>query len=265
MAKAKAAAAPKIQPDPANAPDFLTNPDFQMAVNAGIERGLEKIMARMAQNSAKVPSAAEGDPTEDAGLRFARTLALTMAEIADQGTNRKRVAPEILSARAEARVRMTDLLRQAIETKQTPHYRLIAKCALNEQLIEPFRTDPNTKQIAPTEIFWTGVPNEAMRPLNDVARGIFGAFMGSIGGITKENADAASNLNVTPGGLVIKGQLNNRRQVSGLPDSNGGTGAFPDGLGIIGANDPRATDVHVLGTIAPPAKQNFSGEARRVG
>jgi alpha-galactosidase len=45
--------------------------------------------------------------------RFARAIAASTAEMADQGTNRKRVAPEILEARAKAQTRMSDLLDKA--------------------------------------------------------------------------------------------------------------------------------------------------------
>src|SRR5271157_2329418 len=47
--------------------------------------------------------------TGDDGL--VERLALAIADISDQGTNRKRVAPEILAQRAKAHVKMVELLK----------------------------------------------------------------------------------------------------------------------------------------------------------
>lgn len=232
-----------------------TSPEFLQAVQAAaqpmVTAALEQFAAKLAEARGVDPGAL---PTGD--LSFMRNLALTFAEIADQGSNRKRVAPEILAKRAESREEMVRLILKAHVDKRPAEYRVIAKTYLEEILIEPYRTDAGTKKVLPTEIVFGGIPNECMVPLNDTAREIHNAFMGAIGGVTGATKGAdLREVSVTPGGLVIKGLGQAaRRQVSNLEDSGAGS-PFDTGLQIR-SNDPRATSVRVLGTVQPPAQQN---------
>jgi hypothetical protein len=92
-----------------------------------------------------------------------------------------------------------------------------------------------------------------MRPINEVAREIYAHFRGSIG--STENIKGADNrpLWMTPGGVVIKGDARAQRREVAAPVP------FDDGLDIKNQNDPTAPFIHVLGTIAAPARQNVAG------
>jgi hypothetical protein len=201
-------------------------------------------------------------------------MALAIAEISDQGSNRKRVAPAILAEREASYRRCVALVTEAqhkvkqarekgdkaAETKWLPEYRLIAKVALNERLIEPFRRMPD-KTVAANEIVWTGIPNEAMRPINTIAERIYAEFKGWIGMTDKlATADNRPHI-VTAGGLVVKGDPPKRRE--GFSED---VPRFNDDLEIKhDINDPSAPFVHVLGTIASPAKQNVQENQKRAG
>lgn len=209
----------------------------------------EMLAAATAQDKRKGGKAEAAVPAVADGGDFVERLALAIAEISDQGTSRKRVAPEILHARAEAHKRAVARLMKAREDGEKPEYRLVSKVYLNERLIEPFMPGPN-KQPIPTEIIWLGMPNEAMRPINDVAKEIYAEFRASIGSTEPIKGQDNRPLWMTPGGVVIKGDARNqRREVAAAV-------AFDDDLGIKNQNDPTAPFIAVLGTVHPPAKQN---------
>ena len=178
-------------------------------------------------------------------------LALAIAEISDQGSQRKRVAPEILSARAKAHEKAVTLIMEARKEGKKPEYQLVSKVYLNERFIEPFRMG-NDKRPVRQEIVWTGMPNEAMRPMNDVAKEIYAAFRESIGTSDKIATLDNRKVWVTPGGLTVKGDAPARAFVAADP-------GFSDDLTVNMPNDPTAPEIHVLGTVAPPARQNYSG------
>lgn len=231
-------------------------PEFKAAVAEAIAAATPSIAAEaakaaVAQMSSDLltrvkPQDAPG--LTDSGGLFER-LALAIAEVSDQGTQRKRVAPEILAARLKAQERAHDRILQARKDGEKPEYRLVSKVYLNEQLIEPFMPGPDKRPI-PTEIIWTGMPNDAMRPLNQVAREIYGEFRASIG--STEPIKGADNrpVSMTRNGLVIKGLgAAQRREVSA-------PAPFEDDLGLKNQHDPTAPFIHVLGTVAPAARQN---------
>ena len=211
-------------------------------------------------------------------------MAMAIAEISDQGTARKRVAPEILANRAKAHEKMVRLIgdarhhcgeaekkaaaarrigdtleaeRQDAEvTKWSPEYRLVAKTYLAEQLIEPFRPGPDRRPI-PTEIIWKGAPNQSMKPINEVAKAIHSAFQDSIG--SQENLKGMDNrpFAMTPGGVVVKGLPSAARRE--IPQD-----LLGDEVRITSQNDPTASHVRVLGTVAAPARQNVVRRADQV-
>lgn len=227
----------------APAADFQNTPEFAAAVAAATAEVIKQMGGR--------PAVSDGDGN------WMKQLALGIAELTDQGTSRKRVAPEILAKRDEARKAMIALLVEAHDNGEKPEYRLVNETYLNEQLLKPFYAD-KAKVVHPTEIIWTGVPNECMRPINDVAKGIFEQFVKSIGGSASVDLKGpAQPFWVTRGGLVVKGQAGaaQRREVgtpgAPLPDP------FANELGTKTTHDPSAEFVHVLGTIQPPARQNY--------
>lgn len=214
------------------------------AIKNAVTASQTELLAKLKQPKEEAAAAAPSD-----GGDFVERLAMAIAEISDQGTSRKRVAPEILAARGKAHERAIARLMLARERGEKPEYRLVSKVYLNERLIEPYMPGPN-KQPIPTEIIWLGMPNEAMRPLNEAAREIYVEFRASIGSTEPIKGSDNRPLWMTPGGVVIKGDARaQRREVAAPP-------AFEDDLGIKNQNDPTAPFIHVLGTVHPPARQN---------
>lgn len=235
-------------------------PEFKEALNRAIAEAMPAVVSQVQTEllaRVKPEASASGDAsvatslTETGGL-FEK-LALAIAEISDQGTQRKRVAPEILAARAKAHERAVERIMLARKRGEKPEYRLVAKVYLNERFIEPFMPGPN-KQPIPTEIIWSGMPNEAMRPINDVAKEIFKEFRASIGSTEQLKGVDNRPLWMTAGGVVVKGDPRAQRREVAAPQP------FDDDLGVKNQNDPTAPFVHVLGTVAAPARQNVASQ-----
>lgn len=245
------------QPEMQPAPAFTQTDEFQSAVAIAARAEVDKLRQELmaVAGGASVPTSAPIGGIED----MMRHLALGIAEVADQGTSRKRVAPELLAQRAAAAKRCHDLLYKARDEGRKGEYRLIAKTYLNERLLDPYRVDAGTKQPVPVEIIWSGMPNEAMLPINDTGREIFAEYKLSIGSIEKVEMADSRPFWVTAGGLVVKGEAPARRHVMAenpheLPD-------FEDELGLKDVNDPRARTVAILGTVHAPARRLDNGMA----
>ncbi len=243
-------------------------PEFQAAVGQAAAMVVKELIANGIMPGVGTSAVAAGAtmaPDGTSGLF--KEMALSIAEIADQGTNRKRVAPQILAERQAAGERMfallaevQDKLKLARETGDeptisawTPEYRVTSKVSLNERVIEPFKLDASKQPVA-NEIYWTGAPSEGMAPLNAIAKKIFVDYKAWIGasvplGETKWAPDDRSSW-VTANGLVVKGDPPARRFVAPAHD-------FKDDLGLkTNGSDPRAPFINVLGTVAEPARQN---------
>jgi hypothetical protein len=233
-------------------PGQAATQDFEAAVAAAVDARMEGFLERLTKKQAE--SAGAGDSQS-----MFREMALAIAEISDQGTNRKRVAPEILAARSSAHERMVAAIIEAKRAHEEdgaerPKYRATGKMYFNERFIEPFVVDPATKRPKPVEFRWSGVPNEVMRPLNKPAEEIYKHFLASIGSTAKVVAEKPVWL--TAGGLVIEGESPRRREVSSPRP-------FDDDLEVeTNANDPTKPFINVLGTVAAPARQNI-GEAEK--
>lgn len=230
-------------------PPITETAEFKLAIAAATAEATRQAMDQVrAELAAAIASKA---PTGDSGSAtgLMGQLALAIAEISDQGTSRKRVAPEILAARAEAHKRAVELIVKTRTQGLKPEYALVSKVYLNERFIEPFRVNPATKQPVRQEIIWSGMPNHAMRPINDIAKAIYQEWSASVG--TSEALPTEDNrpVWVTAGGLVVKGDAPAKRFVAADP-------GMADDLGIKGQDDPTAPFIQVLGTVAPPAKQN---------
>lgn len=180
---------------------------------------------------------------------WVHSLALSLAQLSDQGTGRqKRVAPEVLAARDEARARMRELIVAAHARGDVPRYKMRHKAYLGEELVEPFYVGPDHKQYA-EEIEYRGVPNEAMLPINDVADGIYAAFLKSIG--RDQPSLGNSDLVVTPGGVVVTRKRKDREA------AHVGGGEIDAPLRRSRRGGGEMIQTHVLGTVAPPARQNW--------
>lgn len=245
-------------------------PEFQAAVAAAAAEAVRGAMAQL-QNTlgaATVSPAAAGVADLSNPRSLLEGLAIALAEIGNQGTGKKTVSPEIIRQRAEARQRMVDLIVKARSKGQVPVYQLRNKVLLAHRLIEPFWIDSN-KRTQPTEIEWLGIPNEAMVPVNDVAKGIHAEFSNSIG--TNEAPKPDQALGVTPNGVVVRNRAVTQTMArsgqshGSLPPTEAqhvGDGGDPlsdgEGLSILHKDAPgRYKSVNVLGTIHEPARQSI--------
>jgi hypothetical protein len=235
-----------------NKPDaaaLTATPEFQKIVAEAVAKALAD------SGKANLPGA------DEATKAFFSQMALTIAEISDQGTNRKRVSPEILARRAAAAERCEKLILAARDKGLKPEYRVVSKIYFNERLIEPYRRGPD-KSVVPQEIIWTGMPNEALRPLNACAEEIYQAYRESVGSTEKLRSIKGSHggivapdnrpYSITPNGLVVKGEISPKAVINAPLDYEN----------VGDNNDPNAAEVHVLGTVAAPAKRNFADPAQ---
>ena len=249
-------------------------PEFQMALAAATTRIADDLRAEMKTIMAGAVSKGAGD--SDA-LSMARMIASSIAQMADQGTGRKTVAPEILEARRMAQEEMGRLLMAARELPKgdRPRYRLTAKLYAKDRVVDPYHRDSRTKQLVPTEVIFMSVPNLAMRPLNPTAKAIFKAFMGMANNGQSEVMQDFKPVWVTDSGVIVAGTPPQTKSAHGgeldidysfdddlmsdIPNPVG-QGEGDDNLGIITQDDPRRDTIHTLGTIAPPARRTMSKE-----
>jgi hypothetical protein len=228
-------------------------PEFKAAVAKAAADALSELLPTLKRAREEHGTEEEGgaDPT------WMRALAMEISQLTDQGTGRRRVAPEILRDRQMAREKMTNLIVEARAAKKTATYRVKAKCLLADRVVEPFWiASDHTAQ--PTVIDWDGVPNEAMVPENKTATAIHKAFMESIGISARVVPEDA--LAITPGGLVVHGGAaglsSGRRQVRDAEPKHTGDSSPEQGLNIHHKNAPgRFVEKRILGSIADPARQ----------
>lgn len=229
-----------------NEPVTMTKGELSKLLAEAARGAVQEVKTELLANAAKGGGEA---PNMDAMASMFDRMALAIAEISDQGTARKRVAPEVLASRARAHEKMVKLINKAREDGEEPEYKLVSKTYLSERFIEPFMPGPDKRPI-PTEIIWKGAPNQAMRPLNAVAKAIYAAFVESVGSQEKLNGVDNRPFAMTPGGVVVKGlPAAARRDIpADLLESD---------LTMVGGTiDPTAAHVRVLGTVAAPARQN---------
>jgi hypothetical protein len=253
--------------------DVTQTPEFEMALAEATAEIHDKIMAEVqAMLSAKDPRPA----SEDGEIqKLARAIAMSNAEIADQGTRRKRVSPEVMEARSQSLKRMNVLLEaaQSLPKSDRPLYRLRAKGYFGDRLIEPFQRIAGGKVI-PTHVTFMSAPNLALEPLNKAAQEIYATFIGSISGGDQTingrsvpDPSGAKPFWMTNNGAVISAPTATAREHGMImepepislddmhrPIPDVGDGARLGGaVEIISVDDPRATKIPVLGTIAAPA------------
>jgi len=245
----------------------LTKAELSDIVSAQVKQFAAELLASK--------SASSGDDN------LVERLALAIADISDQGTNRKRVAPEILAQRAKAHVRMVELLKAVHERMKAegladdidaaqelglvPEYRIRVQMYLDNQLIQPFYVDSN-KRAQPTEIFWMGAPNDGMVPLNGVAAEIHDAYRESVGDNSQIGGKWADNNQgywvTAKNGLVVKGRGPVRQTVGSMESSipaDLDRGNSSSMLKLRAPIDPNASEVAILGTVMAPAKQTQLG------
>src|SRR6185437_16296658 len=151
----------------------------QSEVAALVEKRVAEATAVILQTIAdgRAPNA----PAQSGDAGFANSLALAIAKIGSQKSGEQYVDPEVLAKRAEARERMVRLIIEARERGDKPTYTVRAKIHFDEVLVEP-KWIGSYHNARDTEIVWPGVPNLALKPLDEVSTAIFDAFNESIGG-----------------------------------------------------------------------------------
>ena len=228
-------------------------PQFANAVASAVEKALPALRAQILGNLANARTDIGTGPAEAPGDRaFAESIAMAIASLTDQGTGRKRVAPEIVQQRLVARERMTNLIIEARATGQVPEYNLRNKVYLDELLVEPVWIAPDHTQ-RQTLIQWSSVPNEAMIPANDVAKAIHSAFMDSIGSVEKPAPEAAL-MSITAGGLVVRSGSRAMRPLAALGTQE--HQPTEGGLNVPHRNRPgQFVEKRILGTVMEPARQ----------
>lgn len=257
-------------------PKVTETKEFKSALSAAVSAEMARLAPQIAAEVAaqmRAVNVANPQAIEARGgeIDVAQRMAGALQELADAGSNKKRMSPAEIQRRAEARERLLQMVKQVQDTNfeapgtpEPPQYRIVAKTYLTDFVIEPFEVDPASKAMVPVVKFWTGIPNEAMVPVNDWAKAIHEVYMQSIGGPTAmtKNSDLR-DVGVTPGGFVVRGlNASSRRTVATLPE-----GSTTDVMGIRNQSDPRAKKINVLGTVADPAvaghaidkPQQFSG------
>lgn len=248
--------------------EMTESPEFRSAVTEAVATALSQLTAK-----AETAHAKSGNPMGDGDRSLMRELAMSLAELTTQGTGRVKVSPEVLQNREAARQRMINLIIEARAEKKVPTYHLVNKIFLNNRIIEPFWVHPATKSVQNTEIDFWGIPNDAMVPVNDTAKGIFAAYRDSLGTVhgvmgVANQLPNREELGVTAGGLVIRNSAVNdvaRRRTPELPSAEG---PMPSAYEEEDIHDYQPLtlkqdglkgqfkDVNVLGTIQSPARQS---------
>jgi hypothetical protein len=138
----------------------------------------------------------------------------------------------------------------------TPRYRIISPVVLDDDLIVPFVPDPATKKSIPVAVHYALEPNDAMTPLNDIAREVHAAFRESRGVRTDIEKRSIKPSWMTESGLVLSGSGQRRREMPPLPNV----------VRDVDAGGPSIDDVshvQVLGKTHPPFERNFHNTGSR--
>lgn len=233
---------------------LVETPAFQEAVASAVEQATQKILADIAAAAQSAP--ASSSPT----VFDASALAMAIAELTDQGSGMKRTPPEVIASRNAAANRMRQLLLDANSRGVVPTYRLVAKTVLptpdGETLIEPLQRGRDNI-VRPTKIRWALVPNLAMDPADEWSERIMATFRESIGNQAPSEAGVNLNISLTDQGHVVSGGAIQQRKDRSADRPNFGALVIDEEGNPFTNNNggPAYTDVQVLGSIAPPARQ----------
>jgi len=242
---------------------LLKTPEAQAAISAAVAEAMKT----------QAPLALSPDTS-----KLFSDMALQIAEMSHQGSGRVRpVAPEVMQARAEAKKKLDALLAEVgihlkrakennddvLMQKWMPRYQVIAKIFFNETFVEPFTkaARPGDPPI-PSIITWSGPPNDALIPVNDIAKKLKQLFKESVG--TGAKLDPVSGPNggqVSPDRrpywMTVQGRV-----VQGTPPVKAVVlDVAKDDPDYKPHNDPSAPFVHVLGTVHPATPQKPSDAA----
>lgn len=241
--------------------------EFREALAAGIAAAMPQMIEGL-RAQIQIAQGATGSGDQDDPIR---RLAMAMADMADQGTGRVRIAPDELTKRNKALEAMGNLLMEAHAAGDIPEYELLDKIVVADRLVQPFQDVDGVA--TPTVIEWSGPPGPVMRPVNLIAKKIFEQYVIYIGGLP----DTVNGLDknpkwVTLGKVTVKTSANARfrepprRQVGNFADSNVGEAFSPEPEGphfeVKRPQDPRSREVNILGTVAKAAVRELGPTQR---
>ena len=245
--------------------------DIDARVAAAVASARAEFEANIADLvAAQVSKALDSVKAGDVAGFDIKALASAIRDMTDEGSSYKvpRLPHAEMERRRTARRSMLQGLADAAADGVLPRYRVRDKVFLDNQIIEPF-TVTGPGQISAVVIGWSGEPNLQLEPIGDPAIEIMQNYIISIGATPGRAELGYTEIPnetphwVTPAGLVIEGsgpELS--RRTHPIPDERSiNTGALNIRLPDLppGAIDPRAKSVHILGSILPPAKQNYYG------
>lgn len=234
--------------------------EFKAALAAAKEAMRADLMGEVVAAVAK-SKGPDGDIKE-----LVSQLVMGIATMTDSGDNRKKIAPAEIERRIAAHGRMVEVVERIQRTPNLkPHYAVVAEMQLEEQLIQKYVAAGEGKW-KQAEIIWRGIPNSAMRPLNDIAKEIYGHYLESIGGTTANTAGIREQPTwVSYGGLQVVGSPPQSLAHHGLATEP----ATPMELGasvsdmtseITSVDDPMATKIPILGKTFAPAERTAPGD-----
>lgn len=177
-------------------------------------------------------------------------LALSIASLTAQNSGKTYIAPEDLAKRADAHRHLNDLLDEARAKNDVPEYELTDIVVFEDTLIMPVYVDAHRIQ-RPQRIGWWAAPNQAMRPVNEIARKIFDQFLLSIG-LTA--APPAEKKTISMNGLRLLNGEQVKRDPTGFGAEMTDRPPVHTNLVLHGKNAGTSLEEHrILGTLAPPA------------
>lgn len=239
---------------PQESPSFINTPEFKEAVQAAVAAQLPAVVKQVQESivgdPATLAKASDGTVIES----MMKSLALAIAGVADQGSETKRVSPEVLEFRRKERARMYELIQSAINRRDAPVYTLKNQVYLSDHVINPLVVGHSGRpEVA--EIYFYFEPNEAMVPVNDVAKEIYAAYKNSLGNSAKVIEDEKFELKGlgTAHALLVKSRPQlTQSAMQEAREAKEGPFAM---LGRRNGRDVETEKVRILGTVAPAAEQ----------
>lgn len=260
---------PMALADAHEAPMVFDADAFKAAVAASVAEQMALMKAEFAETIAKVATGTVASAPGAEGSNDVRSLLseLTVAllGVSGDGNGHKVIPPKEADKRKAAQKRMGDLvLRIHQDHSLKPHYEVVARTQLQGQVIEPWSPGDNGKFVR-TKIIWRGAPNTAMRPLNDIAVEIYGAFLESIGGTTRDQSGvrdmpAWMGLNGLTMATTIPSTMAAHGHSMDAPEPLELSDLLPVNSVTSSVDDPNAELIPMLGTIAEPARRTAPGQ-----
>lgn len=236
-------------------------PEFKAALESMKSELMSGVAMEMAKLIGSKPEAPAGQPTS----AILSELTQMIAEMTNTGQNRKIIAPDEARKRVAAWDKMGALLERVRAERLQPHYVVKLQTWLDGVMVQP-QSQVADGRWKDNEIIWSGAPNTAMRPLNDIAKQIYALFLESIGGTTQIEGMKEQPTWTTYGGLVMVGDappqsLQQRGNVGEIPEPATLTslGNLSPHKELTSTDDRNATRIPVLGKTFPAAEVTAPG------